>query len=356
MVRHIGLIGDDEEGNTILDINLFLAQCKYYSLHDGFDMPPGFSIVHLNARSLKNKCDEFQTFLVNSGVQWNVICVTETWFKPDLLKFYDLENYHLFASCREDGEGGGTAVYVHKKHDAKERLDISNPASECTVVEVKIKQKGCNKKILVGNIYRPPNYSDDLFLNDMETLLGKAELENSLFALAGDFNYNLNQIPLNNHALSFSNLLSSYGYVQLIYKPTRVHKTSKTLLDNIYINRTTKVLKSGVIMHDLSDHFPIFMTLNFDTSFQEQSPQHRVFDKRKMEQLNEYLMEKLQNYQMITDPNEACNILTQSYMDGIAKFSKLFKYSRRSTPLKPWITPGILCCINRKSKLYKKNA
>ena len=107
-------------------------------------------------------------------------------------------------------------------------------------------------------------------------------------------------------------------------------------------------------MHDLSDHFPIFMTLNFDTSFQEQSPQNRVFDKRKMEQLNEYLMEKLQNYQMITDPNEACNILTQSYMDGIAKFSKLFKYSRRSTPLKPWITPGILCCINRKSKSYKK--
>ena len=46
--------------------------------------------------------------------------------------------------------------------------------------------------------------------------------------------------------------------------------------------------------------------------------------------------------------------LIQAYTDGIAKFSKTFRPSRRNTPFKPWISPSILCCINRKNKLYKK--
>lgn len=86
----------------------------------------------------------------------------------------------------------------------------------------------------------------------------------------------------------------------------------------------------------------------------EHGPDHSYFDMRKILQLNEFLVDRLRNFQSITDPHEACENLIQAYENGIAELSRKFKYSRRNTPFKPWITPAILCCINRKNKLYKK--
>ena len=57
---------------------------------------------------------------------------------------------------------------------------------------------------------------------------------------------------------------------------------------------------------------------------------------------------------MNTDPNIAYKELSDAYTDGINLFSKSVLYKRRKTPLKPWITPSILCSINRKTNLYKK--
>ena len=46
--------------------------------------------------------------------------------------------------------------------------------------------------------------------------------------------------------------------------------------------------------------------------------------------------------------------MTNAYKDGILKFSKTFKPKRRKNPIKPWISPAILCSINKKTKLYQK--
>ena len=75
---------------------------------------------------------------------------------------------------------------------------------------------------------------------------------------------------------------------------------------------------------------------------------------QKIPELNEYLEDQLASFQTITDPNLACDLLVKSYTEGILKYTKTVKPSRRRVPLKPWISPGILCSINRKNKLYKK--
>ena len=41
--------------------------------------------------------------------------------------------------------------------------------------------------------------------------------------------------------------------------------------------------------------------------------------------------------------------------EGIAKCSKVVKSSSRKTPMKPWVTPGLLCSINNKNRLYRKS-
>lgn len=260
MVLPNDLVEAEEEANRILNTDEIKSQCSYYLLADGLNLPHGFAILHLNIRSLKNKFEDFRTFLVSSGVEWGAICLSETWLKPDLLEYYGLEGYTFFASCRKSGEGGGTGIYIHKKYEARERHDITDPGSEHTFVEIQLKHKPHDIKLIIGDIYRPPNYNDRIFLEELEAALGKLDLERKLVVLAGDYNFNLSHLPLNHSALSFSNLLSSHGYAQLISKPTRIQNNSATLLDNFFINGSNNFQKSGIIIDDLSDHFPIFIS------------------------------------------------------------------------------------------------
>ena len=66
------------------------------------------------------------------------------------------------------------------------------------------------------------------------------------------------------------------------------------------------------------------------------------------------MISKLQNFQKHIDANEACNELLQCYIDGIDKYSKTKRSSTRTTAVKPWVSPALLCSINKKNKLYKK--
>ena len=53
-----------------------------------------------------------------------------------------------------------------------------------------------------------------------------------------------------------------------------------------------------------------------------------------------------------TDANEACDKIIQTYSSGIDRYSYTYKPTRKNTPIKPWITPGILASINRKNELF----
>ena len=195
-----------------------------------------------------------------------------------------------------------------------------------------------------------------LFTNYLEQVLTIMEKEKRLVALAGDFNYNMVKESIDSHVSSFCNLLASYGYISLISRPTRVVKNHSSLLDNIFVNNHNLVKSSGVLITDLSDHFTIYGLLSLLQKRESQPVkfQKEIFNMQKIPELNEYLEDQLASFQTITDPNLACDLLVKSYTEGILKYTKTVKPSRRRVPLKPWISPGILCSINRKNKLYKK--
>ena len=56
-------------------------------------------------------------------------------------------------------------------------------------------------------------------------------------------------------------LLEVYGLKNLIKSPTRIGKTSSTLLDLILTNNTRRVFSSGVVDADISDHSLIYTIL-----------------------------------------------------------------------------------------------
>ena len=340
--------------STIVDIEQIHDSCKYYSKPSELQLKQGFSVLHVNARSLKNKMDNFQTLLTNSGVEWSVICVSETWFKNDILSYFNIDNYDLFASCREGAEGGGTAVYVDKRFNAKVRDDLDILNNENTYVEIQLKHKNIIKNTVIGAIYRSPGSSHVSFIDGIEYALQKIAEESKFSILTGDFNYDLLKESEDKKVQCFSNLMHSYGYVNVISKPTRVTCDNSSLLDNIFINNESFFKMSGIIIDDISDHFPVFVNLSVSHEKELKIPPRQVLDVNKIAELNEFIESSLVDFQSITDANTACKVLINTFSNGINKFSKTVKSCRRRTPLKPWISPSILCSINRKNHLYKK--
>ena len=188
----------------------------------------------------------------------------------------------------------------------------------------------------------------------MEQVLQKLSDEKKFAALTGDFNYDMLKDLEDRNVQNFYNTMSSYGFSSVISKPTRVTCDHSSLLDNIFINEEKYFLSSGIVIEDLSDHFPVFVNLSFKQGPEVRCLPKQIFDMRKVPELNEFIQGELVDYQSITDANQACEVLMNTFTSGINKFSKNIKPSRRNTPMKPWISPGILCSINRKNKLYKK--
>ena len=178
--------------------------------------------------------DSFLTFLARSGAEWSVVCVSETWFKSGSIDYFAIDNYDLFASCREDTAGGGTAVYVNRKLNAKVRNDLKSVDDENTFVEVQLKHQNNVKNMIIGAIYRSPNSSHACFREVMENVMQKISEERKFGVLSGDFHYNLLKEQENVNVQSFCYLMCTYGYTNVISKSTRVTREHSSLLDNIF--------------------------------------------------------------------------------------------------------------------------
>ena len=74
--------------------------------------------------------------------------------------------------------------------------------------------------------------------------------------LCGEFNINLLNKECNN-STSFLNTMYSLSLLPIISKPTRITDNSAALIDNFFINEPCN-FESGIIISDISDHFPIF--------------------------------------------------------------------------------------------------
>ena len=76
--------------------------------------------------------------------------------------------------------------------------------------------------------------------------------------LCGDFHIDLLNKDCNN-STSFLNTMYSLPLLPIISKPTRITDNSATLIDNLLISEPCN-FESGILISDISDHFPIFFT------------------------------------------------------------------------------------------------
>ena len=76
--------------------------------------------------------------------------------------------------------------------------------------------------------------------------------------LCGDFNIDLLNKDCNNSTL-FLNTMYSLSLLPIISKPTMITDNSAKLIDNFFISEPCN-FESGILISDISDHFPIFFS------------------------------------------------------------------------------------------------
>ena len=121
------------------------------------------------------------------------------------------------------------------------------------------------KKFIIGNIYRPsvnhPTLSSSeqfvQFIELLTNLLSDFSDINTQVILFGDFNLDALKYNIITQVTEYIDLLFSYGFLQLIMKPTRCTSHSATLIDHVVSNSKADFFESIILTTKISDHFPI---------------------------------------------------------------------------------------------------
>jgi len=148
--------------------------------------------------------------------------------------------------------------------------------------------------------------------------------------------------------------------IPTIIKPTRITHSTATLIDNIYLkSNKPQNVHSGIILSDISDHFPIYMCYGINKSHTQ--PQK---NKIKMRHLTPTKLQTIKqdlakiNWDNLYDMeiNEAYNYFIKIIMETIDKTApeKEQIIKNKLTFKEEWMSKGILKSSQTKEKLYKK--
>ena len=114
-----------------------------------------------------------------------------------------------------------------------------------------------NGSFLVSSWYRPPNSNVDLF-NDFESFPQDCETMDYELYVMEDLNCNTDKFSPDHNTRKLLFLTALYQLEQLINEPTRVTKTSASLIDLVFTNKRKNISHLGVIHLGISDNSMIY--------------------------------------------------------------------------------------------------
>ena len=218
----------------------------------------------MNARSLVNKSNEYQTL----AVDMDCIFAVETWLKPHILncKLLPGLNVTIYRRDRPSRTGGRVLLAVINRIKSLRQKDLEGNA-EILACELRLNLR---RKILAIIFYRPPDTNRDYMKELKKTICWASSAHfDQVLLLSGDFN--LPKIDWSNGtAISGDSIHNDLGKLfedhfmwQMVYLPTR----GNNILDLIVTTIPEKV-SNFIGLDDIlsTDHKLISFELNLRIS------------------------------------------------------------------------------------------
>ena len=321
------------------------------------------SVLSLNIQSLPAKYSEFSEFineLSSTGDGPDAICLQEIWQLNDP-SLFPLNGFNLIeANSRNSARGGGVGIYI--KNSVLKNLSLSiEQILETIFVEVITPS---NQKFIIGSIYRPGTKYPGLtfteqfrqFSETLSSVLSELDSKHNNVYLYGDFNLDALRFEENKFISEYIDTLFSYGFLQIVTKPTRVSDNSATLIDHILTNSTNNDFNSYIICSQISDHFPILHCTSL-TKPKTKKPkmESRNFSTQNINRFKAAISNYGWNHvtEEINCPQEAYNSFINTFNGIFETFFPLsLKFSNREfQKIEPWMTAGILTSRRHKNSL-----
>ena len=359
-------IFDDEDQDILAKCGeLFHKECSYYDVDDLKDITvPGgseYRVMHHNIQSLPSKFDDLKILLDSmseNDKKPDFILLCETFLTTRNEDMFKINGYNFVCRNRSKPRGG-VALYIKENIHFSERTDLSINI-EGEFESIFIEAKSNKHRFIVGEIYRTPGTNTHMSIERYQQTLDKLDLEHCDIYLGTDQNFDYTKMNINRSTAELFETFYSRGYLPTITKPTRITKTTATLIDNIYIkcNKPHNII-SGIINSQISDHLPVFVfaktkvTIKPENSLKVKS---RSITDSKIEsmktKLNEYEWNILSNMSVEEGYTHFIKTLT-NFIDECAPEKEII-IKKNNIIRDKWMTPGLMKSARTRDLMYKK--
>lgn len=249
---------------------------------------------------------------------------------------------------------GGSCILVKDGMDfiAAEDLKIYNIETQIEYSCIVSK----SLKVIIICIYRPPKGLLELFYEQLTQILEKClkSFKNYKIILNGDFNIDL--FKNTTHKKMFLDLLHTYNISQTVFEATRVTKSTKSLVDNIFIN-FENMDKGEVLFTALSDHHGQMLGFYSGKQNEVKLVNHykKIYSQTK---INDFKYELSVTQWNDVIQSHDVNIAYNLFINKIINLNNLIfvpkLINNKNNSKHAWMTRGIKKSCNTKRILFKK--
>lgn len=301
-------------------------------------MPPPtdcLSILTQNIRSIGCNFPGFLALIEQIGINCDILVLTECWLSccPNIPL---IDNYEYYSNKIFSNQNEGVVVYIKKNLKAS-IVEPSFNQGNCIILKL--------QDTVVVAVYRSPSYKNtDGFLNSINNVLTSLTSYKNII-LIGDINIDI----LSEDSSTYLNLMASHGLLPSHNLVTR--DASGTCLDHVFLKTTTSAI-TLVPQTTLTDHKSVLFFLNYKLNRVNMSRTQTIVDYNKIKTDLELL--NLQPIYNCLNPNQSLNFFVNAIQTIVDNNTTVIKYPCRKQTIKPWITPGLLKCIQNRDKLHAK--
>ena len=354
-----------EYDHVDLDFNdSYVDHCDYldYSiLTTNHDKRTDLTILQLNVRGAINKRDRLTDLFsdIRKEHRVDVALFVETWLNKHNAKRFMLPGYRFYGSHRKNKKGGGVGVLISQDLECRTRKDLSLDVANFESITVEVKTH--TDSFFVCSVYRPPNSKLKEFLKHYKRLLGKfTKKQHEKLVIGIDHNLDLMKHHGHSATKDFIDMNLDLNLIPTITKPTRITKTTATLLDNIIVGRTFHNYTANIAISDISDHLPIVMSSYQPKMYRKQplTITSRVLDESACTKITNALNQiDWDQHLSGHNTNTAYTCFHTKVQEVINDISpvKTIKIKPSKILKDPWMTPGLLKCVQKQKTLYKRH-
>ena len=130
----------------------------------------------------------------------------------------------------------------------------------------------------------------------------------------GDYNIDFNPPDVFNNT-KWTDVIKDFGLHQFVKCPTRVTKTSSTIIDHIYSSSKTRITETVVPSLSISDHYPVAFTLGSDNCDSKMQKDHMTISYRSFKNfdlhafIHDIYKSNINIVETVNDSNKALDLL-----------------------------------------------